>query len=147
MNIWANYNFDYIRMYQKQGGTTAGWDSKTHDTAHNGGAGVDLIIIPELIDAEFSYFIQRAWAETDGGGSAVDFPNIKDRLQAATATLSFHPLDYLTLRTGYRWEKYDRTNFHEDFPLYTNDRGDIYLQNRIADYDAHIFTISAILTF
>jgi MtrB/PioB family decaheme-associated outer membrane protein len=148
VNIWANYAFDYIRMFQKQGASTGGgWDSKTHDTAHNGGAGVDVIIIRELLDAEFSYFIQRAWAETDGGGTAVDFPNIKDRLQAATATLSLHPLDYLTLRTGYRWEKYDRNNFHENFPLYTDTQGDIYLQNRIRDYDAHIVSVSAILTF
>jgi MtrB/PioB family decaheme-associated outer membrane protein len=145
VNLWANYNYDYIRSHQKQGGST--WNSTTRDTAHNGGAGVDVIIIRELLDAEFSYFIQRAWAETDGGGTAVDFPNIKDRLQAATATLSLHPLDYLTLRTGYRWEKYDRNNFHEDFPLYTDTQGDIYLQNRIRDYDAHIFSVSAIVTF
>jgi len=146
VNIWANYNFDYIRSYQKQGGAPT-WTSKAHDTAHNGGAGVDIIIIRELLEAEFSYFIQRARAETEGGGTAVDFPNIKDRLQAATAALSLHPLEFLTLRTAYRWEKYDRNNFHEDFPLYTDAQGDIYLQNRIRDYDAHIFSVSAILTF
>jgi MtrB/PioB family decaheme-associated outer membrane protein len=145
VNIWANYNFDYVRLYQKQGG--GGWDSKARDTAHNGGAGVDFVIIPDMLDGEVSYFIQRAWAKTIGGGTAVDFPVIKDRLQAVTTTLSVHPLEYLTFRGSYRWEKYDRNNFHEDFPLYTNTSGDIYLQNRIADYDAHIFSISAILTF
>ena len=145
VNIWANYQFDYIRSVQKQGGGS--WDSKARDTAHNGGAGVDFVIIPDMLDGEVSYFIQRAWAKTIGGGTAVDFPNIKDRLQAVTTALSIHPLEYLSFRGGYRWEKYDRNNFHEDFPLYTDTQGDIYLQNRIRDYDAHIFSISAILTF
>jgi MtrB/PioB family decaheme-associated outer membrane protein len=147
VNIWANYNFDYIRLFQKQGGSSGGgWNSKTRDTAHNGGAGVDFVIISDMLDGEVSYFIQRAWAKTISD-SAEDFPVIKDRLQAVTTSLSVHPLEYLTLRGSYRWEKYDRNNFHEDFPLYTNSTGDIYLQNRIADYDAHIFSISAILTF
>jgi MtrB/PioB family decaheme-associated outer membrane protein len=145
VNLWANYNFDYIRLYQKQGGSS--WNSKARDTAHNGGAGVDFVIIPGMLDGEVSYFIQRAWAKTIGGGTAEDFPVIKDRLQAVTTALSVHPLEYLTFRGAYRWEKYDRNNFHEDFPLYTDSTGDIYLQNRIRDYDAHIFSISAILTF
>ena len=64
-----------------------------------------------------------------------------------TAGLSLHVAEYLTFRGTYRWERYSRENFHEDFPLYTDTQGDIYLQNRIGDYNAHIFSFSAILKF
>ena len=146
VSMWANYGYDYIRLFQEQEQSAGTWDSKALDTAHNGGAGVDFVIIPDLLDAEVSYFIQRGRAETMGGDTAENFPDLKDTLQAVTTGFSLHPMDTLTLRAIYRFEKYDRSNFHEDFPI-TTDRGDIYLQNRIKDYDAHILSVSAIVTF
>lgn len=104
-------------------------------------------MIPGLLDGEVSYFLQLARARTDGRGIAEDFPTIEDMLQAVTVGLSVHPFDSLSFRAIYRWEKYDNNNFHEDFPLYTDGQGDIYLQNRIADYDAHIFSFSAVVSF
>lgn len=143
--VWANYSYDYIWALQQQGGGT--WDSTTRDTAHNGGVGADFMLIPELLDGEISYFIQSANARTLGGGTAEDYPTIEDSLQAVTAALSVHPFENVTLRGIYRFEKYDRDNFHENFPLYTDTQGDIYLQNRIGDYDAHIMSLSAIFKF
>ena len=141
----AHYTYDYLKLFQKQGGGT--WDSETRDTAHNAGLAFDVIILRELLDGEISYFIQSAEAKTSGGGTAVDFPDIEDMLQAFTFALSVHPLEFLTIRGVYRWEKYDRENFHEDFPQFTNSTGDIYLQNAVGDYLAHIFSVSAIFEF
>ena len=107
---------------------------------------MDFTILPERFDGEASYFIQLARAKSLGSGIATDFPTLKDTLQAVMLRLDAHVLDFLTLRGIYRWEKYDRKNFHEDFPI-TDSQGDIYLQNRIADYDAHILSLSAIVEF
>jgi hypothetical protein len=144
VGLWANYTFDYIRAFQKQGGST--WTSKTLDTAHNAGVGANFVIVQDLLDFETSYFLQLAHAQTRGKGTAVNFPTLDDTLHAVTAGLSYQPLSFLTIRTTYRWEKYDRDNFHEDFPI-TDSQGDIYLQNRIADYNAHILSLSAVVSF
>ncbi len=145
VGLWVNYAYDYIWAFQNQDG--GAWNNTTFDTAHNGGVGADFVLVPELLDAELSYFIQLGRARSEGGGTAVDFSIIKDTLQAVTAGLAVHPLEYLSFRALYRWEKYDRSNFHEDFPRFTDSQGDIWLQNRIADYDAHIFSFSAIVKF
>jgi len=144
VGLWANYAYDTIWALQKQGGGT--WESRTYDTAHNGGVGADFNLVPDLLDLELSYFVQLAHARTSGDGTALDLPTIKDTLQAATVGVSVQPLDYLGFRLRYRWERYDRDNFHEDFPI-SDTQGDIYLQNRIADYNAHIASISAVLSF
>ena len=60
--------------------------------------------------------------------------------------MSYHALEFLTFRTIYRWEKYDVTNFHDIFGI-SDTQGDIWLQDRIADYDAHIVRISAVVNF
>ena len=145
VGLWANYYYDYIWATQEQGGFT--WDSTSYDTAHSGGVGVDFVIVPGLLDFSTSYFFQLAHARTEGGGAALDFPTIKDTLHAVTAGFSAYPHEWLTFRADYRWERYDRSNFQEDFPLYTDTQGDIYLQNRVGDYDAHIFSLSAIVKF
>ena len=144
VGLWANYAFDYIWMFQEQGGEA--WDSTTYDRAHNGGVGADVALVPHLLDLELSYLIQRGRAKTRGGGTAVDFPSIKNTLQAVTAGVSYHALEFLTFRTIYRWEKYDVTNFHDNFGI-SDTQGDIWLQNRIDDYDAHIVSISAVVKF
>jgi MtrB/PioB family decaheme-associated outer membrane protein len=144
LGFWAYYHFDYIWAFQKQSGGS--WDSTTYDTAHNASVGVDFGIVPDRLDGEVSYFIQLARANTLGSGSAVDFPTIDDTLQAVSVGLNLYALEYLSFRALYRFEKYDRNNFHEDFPI-SDSQGDIYLQNRVADYDAHIVSLSAILSF
>ena len=144
VRLWAYYAFDYVWAFQEQGEET--WDSTTYDRAHNGGVGTDVALIPGLLDLELSYFIQRGRAKTRGGGTAADFPSLKNTLQAVTTGVSYHALEFLTFRTFYRWEKYDVNNFHDNFDI-TNAQGDIWLQNRVADYDAHIVSISAVVTF
>ena len=110
--------------------------------------GADVVLVPGLLDLELSYFIQRGRAKTRAGRSAADddFPTIKNTLQAVSTGVSYHALEFLTFRTIYRWEKYDVNNFHDNFGI-SNSQGDIWLQNRVADYDAHIVSISAVVTF
>lgn len=160
LRIFAYYTYDSIYARQKQldrpfsGAGPFPWRSRTDDRAHTGGVGLSVSLVPELLEAELSYSIQDGHAKTtasgDPGAGAVDWPAISDRLQAVTATLSYHPLEHMSFETSYRFEKYDQSDFKDRFPT-TDNQGDIFLQNRgrglIRDFTANIFSVSVIYRF
>jgi hypothetical protein len=109
------------------------------------GAQADVTIVPEYLDWAVSYHFQRGDADTNAsGGAAVDYPDIDDTLHTVTNSLTYHLLEKLDLIAAWTYEDWSHNNFQTD-PLGVNfpPDDDIYLNNRIDDYDAHIIMLSA----
>lgn len=139
------------------------WESLTEDQVHNFGARLDLVLVPDRLDAALGYEIQSARGKTrasgtagelgiagmTGGGDAVNYPGLRDVLQIVRAHLDYHAREDLTLRLGYRFEKFDLTDFRIDDldPVEPVSPTDLFLGHRIDDYTAHVFEVSAIWEF
>lgn len=90
------------------------------------------------------------------GGAAVDYPDIEDRLQIFATTLSYHVSENVTLEGMYAFEKLSLKDFRVDglnpYMPGSNVNGsgvvspslDVFLGDRIGDYSAHIFALSAV---
>jgi MtrB/PioB family decaheme-associated outer membrane protein len=90
------------------------------------------------------------------GGDAVDYPDIEDRLQIFATTLRYHVSENVTLEGMYAFEKLSLQDFRVDgqnpYMPNSNVNGsgvvspslDVFLGDRIGDYAAHIFAISAV---
>jgi hypothetical protein len=133
------------------------WRSNAVDHGHNVGVDSNIVIVPELLDAKIAYLFQRGEADTDArpnnpnnpgaANNPIDFPDIDDSLHILTTTLTWHAIDDLDLIGAYRFEDFSHDNFRTD-PLGTNfGDSNVYLGNRVDDYTAHVFTISARYTF
>ena len=170
LSFGAYYQFDYIKMQQRgfvRGNTTPPtipdtspdniWRSNAVDHGHNVGADANIQIVEDLLDARISYLFQRGDADTDtrpnnpnnpgASGDPIDFPDIDDSLHIMTSTLTWHVIEDLDLIGAYRFEDWSHNNFQTD-PLGTNfGDSNVYLGNRVEDYTAHVFTISARYTF
>ena len=93
------------------------------------------------------------------GGNAPNYPDIEDRLQVFTTVLRYHWTENLTLEGMYAFEKLSLSDFRVDgldpFMAESNVNGggvvstslDVFLGNRLGDYKAHIFALSAIYRF
>jgi len=89
------------------------------------------------------------------GGNAVNYPDIEDRLQIFATTLSYHVSEHFTLEGMYAFEKLSLQDYRVDglnpFMPGSNVNGsgvvspslDVFLGDRIGDYSAHIFALSA----
>jgi MtrB/PioB family decaheme-associated outer membrane protein len=141
----AWYNFDYLVWKQRSTSTSGPWRGRSKDQAHDVGAQADVTIVPEYLDWAVSYHFQRGDADTNAsGGAAVDYPDIDDTLHTVTNSLTYHLLEKLDLIAAWTYEDWSHNNFQTD-PLGVNfpPDDDIYLNNRIDDYDAHIIMLSA----
>ena len=90
------------------------------------------------------------------GGAAVDYPSIEDRLQIFATTLRYHVSENVTLEGMYAFEKLSLQDYRVDglnpFMPGSNVNGsgvvspslDVFLGDRIGDYAAHIFALSAV---
>jgi hypothetical protein len=152
------------------------WSSLSKDQVHNFGFDVDLVLVPDRLDATLGYGIQHAVGKTNAGpgcvpapvtcvpppadgGNAVNWPALKDVLQSAHASLSYHMNEKLTVKGAYVFEKFDLTDFKIDdldpFMPNSNVNGsgvvspsrDVFLGDRIEDYKAHVFALSLIYRF
>jgi MtrB/PioB family decaheme-associated outer membrane protein len=93
------------------------------------------------------------------GGNAPNYPDIEDRLQLFTTVLRYHWTENLTLEGMYAFEKLSLSDYRVDgldpFMAESNVNGggvvspslDVFLGNRLGDYKAHIFALSAIYRF
>jgi MtrB/PioB family decaheme-associated outer membrane protein len=93
------------------------------------------------------------------GGNAVNYPDIEDRLHLFIATLRYHWTEQLTLEGMYAFESFSLQDYRIDgldpFMPASNVNGsgvvspslDVFLGDRIGDYDAHIFGVSATYRF
>jgi MtrB/PioB family decaheme-associated outer membrane protein len=152
------------------------WSSLSKDQVHNFGFDVDLVLVPDRLDATLGYGIQHAVGKTNAGpgcvpapvtcvpppadgGNAVNWPALKDVLQSAHASLSYHMNEKLTVKGAYVFEKFDLADFKIDdldpFMPNSNVNGsgvvspsrDVFLGDRIEDYKAHVFALSLIYRF
>jgi len=112
------------------------WSSTSEDQVHTAGVGAEMVLIPDRLDASFSYIIEVAKAKTlaagvpgalgftaagaltttpaADGGNAVDWPDIKDTLQTFIAALRYHLQKNLTVKAEYRFEHFNLSNFKTD---------------------------------
>ncbi len=177
------YTFENIRYEQESrfrtvvGGVPVddpvnNWSSLSRDQVHNLGLDVNLVLVPDRLDATLRYALQHAVGQTNStgvpgvapagtadGGNAVNWPALKDVLQNAHASLSYHVNEKLTVKGAYVFEKFDLTDFKiDDLDPYepssnVNGSGvvspsrDVFLGDRIEDYKAHIFALSLIYRF
>jgi MtrB/PioB family decaheme-associated outer membrane protein len=93
------------------------------------------------------------------GGNAVNYPDIEDRLQLFVTSLRYHWNEQLTLEGMYAFESLSLEDYRVDglnpFMPTSNVNGsgvvspslDVFLGNRVGDYQAHIFAVSATYRF
>ena len=93
------------------------------------------------------------------GGNAVNYPDIEDRLQLFATTLSYHVSEQVTLEGMYAFEKLSLKDYRVDgldpFMPGSNVNGsgvvspslDVFLGDRLGDYKAHIFALSAVYRY
>ena len=125
----------------QDGASGGGFRSWLNDRTHDLGTSFDLLLT-EDISALFSYSYHWGKGETNGGGSATDFPSIKDNLQVFSATFDCRLRSELRLEFGYRFERFNGTDFQFDrlglIPPASNATADVQMSNNVSDYEAHI---------
>jgi len=158
VELAAHYTYDWIELRQRSsaGSGTENWTSTSEDYAHTAGADVTLALLPERLTFTTGYFIQKAEGETHAHGvpdDAVDYPDIENTLQAVTSSLRFRYNEQLTFVARHRWEDYDQDDWQYDRLGLTSassnvdGTNDVYLRDGLRDYDAHLFSLSAIYEF
>lgn len=148
------------------------WESTSLDRVFTAGAGANFDLIEEKLDLQLYYLIQHATGETlasaasgqapltgADGGNAVNYPNLRDIYQMVNATLNYHMKNDVTLHLGYSYERFNFGNFTinnlRPFMPDSNNNGsgvispstDIFLGNRIGNYNAHLMMLSASYRF
>lgn len=93
------------------------------------------------------------------GGATVDYPSIEDRLQIFATTLRYHIDENFSIEGTYAFQKLSMQDYRVDglnpFMPNSNVNGsgvispsvDVFLGDRIGDYAAHIFALSASYRF
>jgi MtrB/PioB family decaheme-associated outer membrane protein len=144
-------NLDFVIVPEKLdlsfGYTFERGDGQTHS---NGAAG--------CVPAPVTGVCLPAGTAADGG-NAVNFPDIEDRLQVFSTILRYHVNENLTFEGMYAFEKLSLQDYRVDglnpFMPNSNLNGsgvvspslDVFLGDRLGDYSAHIFALSAIYRF
>lgn len=143
------------------------WSSHWHTAAHNATAGIDITMIPDLLDLRVSYGFQRSNDRTTTNGVSggpfhepLNYPEDGDTLQYLTTRIDYHVTPHMTLRASWRWERFDIYDFrHTDFypfnPVSNNNTQtgavspstNVYLGDRIGSYNVNIVGFSAIYKF
>ncbi len=149
---------------------TADWISPWNARMHNVTAGLQMTLIPNLLDLDVDYAFQRAKDQNRANGTtgsgigsvsgATDWPVDVNTLHELTTALAYHATKSITLKAYWRWERYDITDFRTDalMPFMAgssvNSRTgvispstDVFLGNQWGDYNAHIFGLSAVYKF
>jgi hypothetical protein len=125
LSFFANYTWEQYEYRQRSrerpvAGFVAvddpanNWTATGRDSIHTIGAGMVLALIPEKLEFHLDYSISNAFSrlKTDGANpAAVDFPNVKSRFQQLQAIFHYHLRENVTVRVGYRFERYDETDF------------------------------------
>jgi hypothetical protein len=96
---------------------------------------------------------------TADGGNATDAPDLEDHLQILATTFHFQLSEHFSFEAMYAWQKLSLQDFHVDgltpyMPL-SNVNGsgvvspslDVFLGERLGDYNAHVVTFGATYEF
>jgi MtrB/PioB family decaheme-associated outer membrane protein len=145
--LTAFYTFDRTRWTQDG----SNWRARSTDSAHDVGVTVDLMLMPESLDLQLSWQYHWGKAETRTNGlGASDYPSIKDNLQVFSAMFEYRLLEKVRLKWGYRFERFNGTDFKfDDLGLIppigiTND---VFMSDNVDDYRASIFLTSLVYEF
>ncbi|MCG8433633.1 MAG: MtrB/PioB family outer membrane beta-barrel protein, partial [Gammaproteobacteria bacterium] len=145
------YTYDWSRSIMRSRDRAPGqpdtpafdWRSRIGDNAQTGGVALDFAILPGKLNGQLSYQVIRGIAETDAsgdGGAAVDWPNIDEMRQVVRAFFDYRINEALSVNFQYRFEKGDLNQFQtDDLGLLVPGRTDLYLNQALDDYRAHIF--------
>jgi MtrB/PioB family decaheme-associated outer membrane protein len=183
MSAW--YNFERVRLFQNSrwrpvtGGVVTDdpindWNSDSTDIIHTFGVSLDFVLVPDKLDLGFRYLFERGDGQTDSnsvpgfvggttdGGNSVNFPDIEDRLQLFSTTLSYHLSESFTVEGTYAFEDLSLSDYRVDglnpympdspvggsgIPVVPSESRDIFLGDELGDYQAHIFGLSVIYKF
>ena len=190
LSFTAGYEFQYTHANQNNRlrlmdptGTFAidtplnDWSSSWHARMQNVHAGVDVTVIPKVVDVHFAYGIQLSRDRTDtygvtGGPFLVglNFPTDNNTLQFFTTRIDYHVTEMLTLRAAWRWERFDINDFRRNsafLPFNASSNSgfcydncatfsgtgaiapatNVFLGDQVQDYNVNIVGFSAVLNF
>lgn len=173
LGVSAYYTYESARDNQSSryrpvvGGATIDlaandWFSRFRSGVSTAGATADLTLWPGRVDLELDWLFETSQSQTSATGiaaRAVDWPFDGDNLLSIGPTLSVHVTDHVTLRAGYRYERYRLDDFQIDtlqpyMPASNipsppapasppTPSQDVFLANRNQSYNVHVFGMSA----
>jgi MtrB/PioB family decaheme-associated outer membrane protein len=125
LSLFANYTWEQYEYRQRSRERSVvgfiavddpanNWTAKGRDTINTIGAGAMLTLVPRKLEFSLDYGISGAFGRLEAGGAnpnAADFPNVKNRFQQLEAVFHYHLRENITVRVGYRFERYDETDF------------------------------------
>jgi MtrB/PioB family decaheme-associated outer membrane protein len=167
--IFAGYNYENIfqQMRSRDRAPTSDnirddWISNIVDTVHTIHGGVNLAVIPRVLDWTFAANYQYALGKIENRNELVPvtttavakhWPSIEDSLLRLETALRYHFLKNWSASLGYAWESFTSTDFRTDHltPFIPPITGtgvagtgvtSIFLGSDQKDYDAHIIGVS-----
>jgi len=173
LGVSAYYTYESARDNQSSryrpvvGGTTIDlaandWYSRFRSGVNTAGATADLTLWPERVDLQLDWLFETSQSQTSATGTAAratDWPFDGDNLLSIGPTLNVHVTEHVTLRAGYRYERYRLDDFQIDtlqpfMPLSNipspptpasppTPSQDVFLANRNQNYNIHVFGLSA----
>ncbi len=164
IEISLSYTYDWIELHQRSAssGGTLEWKSRHEDMGHTGGIDVAFAILPERLILTTGFFVHSGNGKTHTSGAPVDavnYPDVEDLLWAPTASLWYRYDERVSFVARYRFEHYDQENWQfdelgvtrltssvEGLPL-LGTNNDVFLHNGLEDYDANLFSLSAVFEF
>lgn len=157
--LFANYTFELYDYRQRsrerpvEGGEIVDdpandWTTHGQDSVHTVGVGLDYTVIPKKLTFNLDYSISQAHSRTDTFGrhpDAADYPAVRSRYQQLDAIFRYDLAKGVFVRTGYRYERYDETDFATtalasgNLEPFAPDTGrTMFLGAVVPDYMAHI---------
>lgn len=126
------------------------WEETTSDTGITGGIELAWTAVPDKLDIAVDYAYSRTQTQFDFVTNVKDIaplPDLTTTLNAVGVRADYKALDGVTLRLGYRYEKYDV----EDFALAYEDEivspAVLGLGNGEPSYEVHVVGASVIMKF
>ena len=142
--VSAYYTFDRVRFTQDGDS----WRSRNTDVANDLGTVLDLVLRDD-VSLRLAWEYHWGKGETVASSGQSDYPSVKNNLQIFSAMVDQRLRGNLRLEWGYRFERFNGTNFKfDDVSVIPPDgSNNVMLRNRIDDYKAHIFVSRLILEF
>jgi MtrB/PioB family decaheme-associated outer membrane protein len=119
VSAYLFYTFERIESKQRNSASFAAqvWDEKSRDSFDTLGVGVKVEAIRRKLDLGADYLYSRGRGEIDvqGVGGVTDsFPNLKTRLHGFSLYADYKLRPNMSVKAGYRYEKYDSSNWSLD---------------------------------
>jgi MtrB/PioB family decaheme-associated outer membrane protein len=162
ISVYYNHDWSNLRLRSASSGGALVWESDHEDRAHTGGMDVDLALMPDRLILTTGFFIQSARGRTHANGAptdATDYPEIEDTLWGVSSSLRYQYDERLSFVARYRYENYDQKDWQfdelgvtrltssvEGQPL-LGTNNDVFLNDGLEDYRAHILSLSAVFQF